>query len=210
MMARQIGQVMGNQHFQSVLRQTQQDIHGAQPVQRLDDPEPATELNQAPETTLPREPNRNEVREWGDYFPNLTKFMIVREPDGSYNCFAWAVGIDTREILYKDVKESGSPNLEDWTTYLAKEHGFGKHADGADESADLVLFGESETQIYHAARKAEQPVGKMTFSSKLGSRSKTPVILHALRELEGAAYGKVLRSFWRSTAPETETSTISE
>ncbi len=206
MMARQMGQVVGNQYVQRVIQKMQQNSQISQPVQRQEEPAPATEAGHSPEATLPREPNRTEVREWGDYFPNLTKFMIVREPEGSYNCFAWALGIDTQEILYKDVKARGSPNLDEWTTYLKEKHGFGKYVDGADENADLVLFGENEQTIDHAARKAEQPVGRMTFSSKLGSRSKTPVILHALRELEGGAYGQALRSFWRTTEPATESS----
>ena len=141
----------------------------------------------------------------------------MREADGGYNCFAWAVGIDTYQILNSEVEKAGfSPNLDGWTGYLKVKHRFGKYVDGPDESADLVLFGANENMIYHAARKADQPFGRMTFSSKLGGGyTKTHVILHALLDLEegdieGSAYGKALRSFWRTSEPTPESSTNSE
>jgi len=165
---------------------------------------PSSQSPQPPSQTAPgREPTRGELREWGDWFPNLTGFRILREPEGHYNCFAWAVGIDNRLITYGTLKELGySHDLDGWTRYLSDQHGFVWHADGPDERADLVLFGGSKYMVEHAARKAEQPFGKMTFSSKLGGgNTKSPVILHALLELEGKYYGNALRSFWRASKP---------
>ncbi len=55
--------------------------------------------------------------------------------------------------------------------------------------------------MLHAARKADTPYGRLTFTSKLGARNKSPVILHAPADLEGGGYGHALRSFWRG-APD--------
>ena len=173
-------------------------------VQRQEDPDSPSESLLSPNQTPPgREPTPNEKTDWGvtDYsFPKLTEFRILREPTYGYNCFAWAVGVESRSITTSTIMGLNySMNLEGWTQYLKEKHGFVRHADGADAGADLVLFGESEHMVWHAARKAEQPFGHMTFSSKLGERSKTPVILHDLLDLEGEAYGNALRSFWRAS-----------
>ena len=133
-------------------------------------------------------------------FPKLTEYRVLREPGYGFNCFAWAVGIESRSITTETIMGLNySTNLDGWTRYLESEHGFKRHVDGGDITADLVLFGESEGAIGHAAKKAEQPFGRMTFSSKLGDYGKTPVILHALLDIEGRAYGKALRSFWQAS-----------
>ncbi len=175
-------------------------------VQRQDYLNIPSQSSQSQGQTPPgREPTREERESYGGLFPNLTEFRILRGPDNGYNCFAWAVGDDSRIITSGKLEEAGySPGheLPAWTRYLSDQHGFVWHADGTDESADLVLFGESEHWIHHAARKADQPFGRMTFSSKMGGgETKTPVILHALRDLEGGGYGKALRSFWRASEP---------
>lgn len=151
--------------------------------------------------------NRDELDTWGAAFPDAATatFRIVVEPTAGYNCFAWAVGETTREITYQMLDEAGyGHNLDGWTKYLAERHGLGRFADGLDATADVILYGESPTQVWHAARRADVPYGSLTFTSKLGGQSKSPVILHAPGDMEGGAYGHALRSFWRAPANQTE------
>ncbi len=180
-------------------------IQTTQPmVQRSEDPESPFEALPSPsQSFLGRAPIPNEFAELGvtEYnFPKLTEYWIQREPTYGFNCFAWAVGIESRSITTDTIMGLNySTNLNGWSRYLIREHGFKRHIDGGDVTADLVLFGAGEGAIWHAAKKAEQPFGRMTFSSKLGDGGKTPVILHALLDIEGPAYGKALRSFWRAS-----------
>ncbi len=182
---------------------SQEELHRQPIVQRQDYFNTPSQSPQSGQTPPGREPTREERESYGGLFPNLTEFRVLRGPDDGYNCFAWAVGDDSRIITSDTIWGEGgySSNLDGWTNYLRDKHGFGKYVDRPNKNADLVLFGESEQMIYHAARKAEQPFERMTFSSKLGDGGKTPVILHALLDLEGKAYGKALRSFWRSGEP---------
>lgn len=173
-------------------------------VQRSEDPEKEPSALPTPIQSPPgRVPIPNEFGELGvnEYnFPQLTEYRVLREPAYGFNCFAWAVGIESKSITTETIMGLNySTNLDGWTRYLESEHGFKRHVDGGDITADLVLFGESEGAIGHAAKKAEQPFGRMTFSSKLGDYGKTPVILHALLDIEGRAYGKALRSFWQAS-----------
>ena len=177
-------------------------------VQRQDDPRAPGESpalqDHAPPGRAPTPAEEDEIRA---PFPRLREFRILREREGHYNCFAWALGDDSRLITSDTIWQEGGyqPGLDGWTSYLRDRHGLGRFADGADESADVVLFGQQEDPIAtpeHAARKADVPFGRLTFSSKLGGGySKMPVIQHALRDLEGGGYGTVLRSFWRTPAP---------
>ena len=173
-------------------------------VQRSEDPEKPPSALPTPSQSPPgRAPIPNEFAELGVTefnFPKLTEYRVLREPAYGFNCFAWAVGIESRSITTDTIMGlKYSTNLDGWTQYLEREHGFKRHVDGGDVTAELVLFGESEGAIWHAAKKAEQPFGRMTFSSKLGDYGKTPVILHALLDIEGRAYGKALRSFWQAS-----------
>lgn len=180
-------------------------IQTTQPmVQRSEDPESPSEALPSPSQSPPgRAPKPNEFAELGvtEYnFPKLTEYWILREPTYGFNCFAWAVGIESRSITTNTIMGLNySTNLDGWSRYLKREHGFKRHVDGGDVTADLVLFGEGEGAIWHAAKKAEQSFGRMTFSSKLGDGGKTPVILHALLDIEGPTYGKALRSFWQAS-----------
>ena len=161
-------------------------------------PAPATSAEGAPG----REPRPDEITALRALLPDLTNFRILREPAGYYNCFAWAVGIDSRIIGSRTNEGYNNDSVENWTDFLRKAHGFGRFADGFDPGADLLLFGETPGWIQHAARKAEVPYGALTFSSKLGGgNTESPVIQHAPHEVEGKQYGRIIRSLWREAAP---------
>ena len=147
-----------------------------------------------------REPTRQERAEWGDYFPDV-EFRILRPPEDGYNCFAWALRSTSGLVTYETLRQAGyNHDLDGWTRFLAAAHGFGRSTDGLDPDAALVLYGDSPQSILHAARRADVPYDRLTFSSKLGGgTTKTPVILHAPADLQGMHYGKALRSF--STGP---------
>lgn len=174
-------------------------------IQR-DEPAPASppgEVGTEPPGRLPKD--RDELDTWGAAFPDAAtaNFRIVVEPVSGYNCFAWAVGVTSMEITYQTLQKAGyDHNLDGWTKYLAERHGLGRLVDGLDPTADVILYGESATQVWHAARRAEVPYGPMTFTSKLGGQNKSPVILHAPADLNGGGYGHALRSFWRGPADQ--------
>jgi hypothetical protein len=149
-----------------------------------------------------RIPNAQEQDQWDDPFPKDATFKILVEPTYGYNCFAWAVGDTSRDITSDTIYFAGgyAPTLDGWTKYLIERQGFSRYADGLDASADLILYGAGATQVQHAARKADQPSESLTFTSKLGERNKSPVILHDPAAMNGGAYGHVLRSFWRGAA----------
>jgi len=177
-------------------RAVTQWLRGQQVAQRAD-----TAVADAPGIEAPvdtsREPNKQERDEWGSYFPDI-EFRILRPPEVGYNCFAWAVGSTTKMITSNTLMQANyTADLTGWTNYLAAEHGFGRSSDGLDESAGLVLYGDSPSTIWHAARKADVAHRRMTFSSKLGD-GRSPVILHAPADIQGKHYGKAQRSFWRS------------
>jgi hypothetical protein len=161
-------------------------------------PAPATSA----EGTPGRVPRPDEVDHLLGVLPDLTEFRILRENSTQYNCFAWAIGDDTSIVgsrsqsgLYKD------DHVDSWTDWLRKSHGFGRFVDGFDPAADLLLYG-SAGWIEHAARKAEVPYGRLTFSSKLGGgNTASPVIQHDPHEIEGKQYGRIVRSLWRAPAP---------
>ena len=168
----------------------------------------ALQRDAPPQTTAEpgRIPNAEEQDRWDDPFPEGATFRILVEPTYGYNCFAWAVGDTSRDITSDTIFFAGgyAPTLDGWTRYLIERQGFGRFADGLDASADLILYGASATQVQHAARKAEQASGSLSFTSKLGERNKSPVILHDPAAMNGGPYGHVLRSFWRGasgTAP---------
>ena len=164
----------------------------------------ALQRDAPPETAAEpgRIPNAQEQDQWDDPFPEDATFRILVEPTYGYNCFAWAVGDTSRDITSDTIFFAGrySPTLDGWTSYLIERQGFGRFADGLDASADLILYGAGATQVHHAARKAEQPSGSLTFTSKLGERNKSPVILHDPAAMNGGLYGRVLRSFWRGAS----------
>ena len=169
-------------------------------LQRADDPAPAAAPPAAAPPGTGREPTKQERQEWGDYFPDV-EFRILRPPEDGYNCFAWAVGSTAGLLTYQMLEQAGfGHDLDGWTGYLAAVHGFGHSADGLDEGADLILYGEGTQTILHAARRADVPFDRLTFSSKLGGgTTKTPVILHAPADVQGMHYGKALRSFRRGS-----------
>ena len=173
----------------------------ARPVVQRDEPAPAP----ASAISGSREPTPSEWREWGDYFYDID-FRMVRDPEDGYNCFAWAVGSTSGPILYRMLADEGfGSDLTGFTDYLGAKHGFGRHADGLDASADLILYGETPSMVLHAARKADEPFEALTFSSKLGGGTdKTPVILHAPAAVQGLSYGTALRSFWKGPAEPQE------
>lgn len=161
----------------------------------------ALQRSEPPDTAAApgRIPSAAEQDQWDDPFPENATFRIVVEPSYGYNCFAWAVGDTSRDITSDTIFFAGgyAPTLDGWTRYLTERQGFGRFADGLDASADLILYGASATQVQHAARKADQPSGSLTFTSKLGERNKSPVILHDPAAMNGGPYGHALRSFWR-------------
>jgi hypothetical protein len=143
-----------------------------------------------------REPTKQERAEWGAYF-NDAVFRMVRAPEVGYNCFAWAVGLTDRMITSDTLMQAGyGPDLDGWTKYLADQHRFTPTGEGLDPSADLILYGHTPTAIWHAARKADAPFDRLTFSSKLGD-GRSPVILHAPGDVQGSSYGTAQRSFRR-------------
>jgi hypothetical protein len=171
-------------------------LRGGQFLQRVDPAGADAPSVEAPVDTS-REPTKQERDEWGSYFPD-TDFRIFRPPEVGYNCFAWAVGLTTKSITSDTLMQANyTADLAGWTKYLAAEHGFGRSSDGLDDSAALILYGETPTKIWHAARKADVAYRHMTFTSKLGD-GRSPVILHAPAGIQGKQYGKAQRSFWRA------------
>ena len=144
-----------------------------------------------------REPTKQERAEWGAYFDDAD-FRIVRPPEVGYNCFAWAVGAIDRMLTSDTLMQANyTPDLDGWSKYLADKYRFAPTGDGLDASADLILYGQTPTSIWHAARKADAPFGRLTFSSKLGD-GRSPVILHAPADIQGRNYGAAQRSFRRA------------
>lgn len=131
--------------------------------------------------------------------PSSPSVEVLRPADDGYNCFVWAVGSTSFILTYAMVEPSGSSStLDKWTTYLATHYGFARSADGLDPNPDLILYGDSPTQVLHAARRADEPYGELTFSSKIGGGvDATPVILHAPADIQSNLYGHALRSFRR-------------
>lgn len=177
-------------------------------VQR-DEPAPATAASGV--STVPsgggpgREPTPEERVKWVFSLPNLTDFRVVVEPSYAFNCFAWAVGETSREITSESIFAFGhQATLDGWTNYLTAQRGFSRHADGLDPSADLILYGAGPTQVLHAARKADESMPPLTFTSKLGGRVLTPVVLHEPAAVAGGEYGEALRSFWRGAPAPAE------
>jgi hypothetical protein len=143
-----------------------------------------------------REPTAQERDKWGAWFPDMD-FRIVRPAESGYNCYAWAVGLTDRIISADTLMQSNyQATVEGWTKYLSDHHRFIPTKDGLDPGADLILYGDLPTMIYHAARKADVPFGRLTFSSKLGD-GESPVILHDPADIQGRAYGMAQRSFKR-------------
>lgn len=71
---------------------------------------------------------------WGGAFraPDTATYRIIVEPTYGYNCFAWAVGVTTRDITSDTIWGVGKyePNLDGWTKYLVEHHGFGRSTEG--------------------------------------------------------------------------------
>lgn len=172
---------------------------GARPAVQRESPVAPAPAPAEPGTATPaggsREPTKQERDEWGSYFDGAD-FRMVRDPVGGFNCFAWAVGVTDRMITSDTLMRSGyRADLDGWTKYLADTYKFAVVGDGLDPAADLILYG-SPTTIWHAARRADAPVDRLTFTSKLGD-GKTPVILHAPGDIQGRSYGQAQRSFRR-------------
>lgn len=143
-----------------------------------------------------REPTPQERDKWGAWFPDMD-FRIVRPAEVGYNCYAWAVGLTDRIISASTLMQANyQANVDGWTKYLADHYRFTPTRDGLDPNADLILYGDLPTMIYHAARRADTPFGRFTFSSKLGD-GESPVILHDPADIQGKAYGMAQRSFRR-------------
>jgi len=185
---RSIQRLAGNRATSALLRE--------RAVQRA---EPAAPPTPASSAGHGREPTPSEHNDWDGVVPDRP-WRVLRPAEDGYNCFAWAVGETSFILTYAMVEPSGSsPTLDGWTTYLATHYGFARSADGLDPGADLILYGDSPTQILHAARRADEPYGELTFSSKIGGGvAATPVILHAPADIQSNLYGHALRSFWRA------------
>jgi len=185
---RSIQQLAGNRAVATALLSLQRDAPSQTAV--------------GPASAPGRIPTPEERDQWDDPFPEDATFRILVEPTYGYNCFAWAVGDTSRDITSDTIFFAGgyASTLDGWTRYLIERQGFGRFADGLDTTADLILYGASATQVLHAARKAEQSSGSLTFTSKLGERNKSPVILHDAAAMNGGAYGHALRSFWRGAS----------
>lgn len=128
------------------------------------------------------------VLEWGD--------------NGSYNCFAWTIGVNTQEIRESDINPQGTPSLADWDRFYAS-HGLGEAVRGKVEEATVVLFGTGELPEHGARRSIRTLNGQVAFESKLGRKH---LVLHTLEALEGGTYGSVIRSYLPGTpqaAPRT-------
>ena len=128
-----------------------------------------------------------------EVFPNLVAYQITSPPSEKYNCIAWAAG-DATLWWWPDE----GPGIY-WPPGIAKEEtipmftslfaGLGyspcSSADTEDGFERIALFANASDFPTHAAR--ELPSGRWT--SKLG---RVEDIEHALHDLEGDEYGKVV------------------
>ena len=115
-------------------------LAGLVPVQRVD-PAPAPAPTSSPEGAPGREPRPDEVTELRALLPGLTEFRILREPAGYYNCFAWAVGIDSGFVGSRSGDGYKDDSVESWTDWLKKTHGFTRSVDGFDPTPTCCCSG---------------------------------------------------------------------
>jgi hypothetical protein len=135
------------------------------------------------------------VEEIETAFPRLrgTAYRVTSPPDPDYNCIAWAAGVTTNwwwplDDHPKGYWPPGAPLLETLEAFAAVFAALGyvasDHAAVEPGVEKVALFTDAEGGPTHAARQL--PNGRWT--SKLGRRQD---IEHALRDLEGDAYGAV-------------------
>ena len=142
-------------------------------------------------------------------FPALAKggFQITSPVDQRYNCIAFAAG-DTANWWWPfpaNVREVFWPAGATRAETLAAFHdafatlGFTECSAEAFQPGfeKIALFADDQAVPLHAAR--QQADGHWT--SKLGERED---IVHNLRDLEGATYGKVVLIMKRPLAGDTE------
>jgi len=135
------------------------------------------------------------VTRFEDLFPGLrgSPYQVTAPPDPSYNCLAWAAGVTDAWWW-----PSGDPQQVYWPSGVPREETLGavaaafatlgyatcKH-EGVEIGYEKIAFFANAAGVpTHAARQSS----KGRWSSKLGQLER---IEHALRDLEGAAYGVV-------------------
>jgi hypothetical protein len=126
-----------------------------------------------------------------DWFPKLVGrggWQVTGEACKRYNCISWSVGV-TGSWLWPS---SSVPDYEQF--YLS--YGYVPLGPGESSAdADIALWKAHNGEATHGCRRVAGDV----WESKLGSSLR---ILHHLKGLESAGYGKVTRLYRRGTAEE--------
>lgn len=129
-------------------------------------------------------------------FPGLHCFNVLAPADKNYNCISWSVGNDTKwtwkevDSVYGD--KDGIVEVSDFDAFYL-HFGFTPAADCSFEIGKhkVALFGTPDGPT-HAARQAIGLSG--WWESEEGREKKS---LHQLNELEGGAYGNVIKCYER-------------
>lgn len=144
------------------------------------------------------------VEEIENLFPGLqgSTYRITSPRDDSYNCIAWAAG-DTQSWWWPAVGDNlfwpgGVPGVETLPAFQQAFESLGYAVCPTEDMEagfeKIALFADAQGLPLHAARQL--PDGRWT--SKLGELED---IEHALRDLEGAAYGTVALLMKRPQTP---------
>jgi hypothetical protein len=136
------------------------------------------------------------------HFPRLTCYTVTAPPNPAYNCIACSVGVTNRWI-WQEVdgygNRDGVVTVSDFDAYFS----YGGYTPTTNCSVQLgkekiVLFGQTDASgtvvPTHAARQASVPISGFLFESKEGRFKQ---ILHDLSDLEGGAYGAVVKCYER-------------
>lgn len=136
-------------------------------------------------------------------FPDLQDwgYDVTSEIDATYNCIAWAVQDDTRNWWPSEEGTGywppGAPREETIEAFVAafQSLGFVVCDDDAyePEYEKIALFANEKCEPKHAARQVDAE----RWASKVGKHHD---ILHPLKAVEGALYGRVVRYMKRLRA----------
>lgn len=129
-----------------------------------------------------------------EIFPNLTStgYKVLRPADPSFNCVAWAAGIDD-DWWWPDTHgfcdwPTGAPREKTISAFVRAFATLGfeecDHADTEDGFEKIAIYAIGDLPT-HVARQVETGA----WTSKLGNEE---LIEHALKGLEGDTYGRVV------------------
>ena len=123
-----------------------------------------------------------EKQRFTGYFPSLdvNRVIVTGEMTGVYNCIAWTVGVTNRWLW------PGNTVAQFDTFYM----GFGLHRSG---NGPVAAWGHSASNMTHGCISG--PGHGPRWESKCGGDLR---IQHALGELTGASYGRVVAFYTRS------------